>query len=87
MKIATAIRVTVFAGAASIVHVGICTGPAPQQPPAGNSKVNQRDQSPQQPTADQRRTRRMIARWRGRFIKLSSTTSLSRLTPITSKSS
>jgi osmotically-inducible protein OsmY len=55
MKIATAIRVTVFTALFASFTLAFAQDPAPQQPPADNSKINQRDQSPSQPTADQQK--------------------------------
>ncbi len=55
MKIATAIRATVFTALLASFTLAFAQDPAPQQPPADNSKVNQRDQSPSQPTADQQK--------------------------------
>ena len=55
MKIATAIRVTVFTALLASFTLAFAQDPAPQQPPADNSKVNQRDQSPSQPTADEQK--------------------------------
>lgn len=53
MKSTSAIRVAVLSALLTSFTVALAQDPAPQQPPADNSKVNQRDRNAQEPTADQ----------------------------------
>jgi hyperosmotically inducible protein len=55
MNITHALRAAVMSALLASFTFAVAQDPAPQQPPADNSKVNQRDQSPSQPTADQQK--------------------------------
>src|SRR4030095_917040 len=55
MNITHALRAAVMSALLASFTFAVAQDPAPQQPPADNSKVNQRDQSLSQPTADQQK--------------------------------
>jgi hypothetical protein len=55
MKITPAIRTLLFGSMLASVTFAVAQDPAPQQPPADNTKVNQRDKNPSEPTADQQK--------------------------------
>jgi osmotically-inducible protein OsmY len=55
MKFSHAIRALLFSAMLASFTFALAQDPAPQQPPADNTKVNQRDKNPSEPTADQQK--------------------------------
>ena len=87
MKIATAIRATVFTALLASFTLAFAQDPAPRNRRPTIPKSISETKAPHSRPLISRRTLRMIGIWRGKFAKLSLTTSLSRPTPTTSKSS
>jgi hyperosmotically inducible periplasmic protein len=55
MKTALAIRALLSSAMLASFTLALAQEPASQQPPADNTKINQRDKNPSEPTADQQK--------------------------------